>query len=145
MREAIMERFTRIDVAIKAAAVSDFKVSKTPREKIKKQDRLTLELVRTPDILAEMGKAKKDQILVGFAAETEDLEANAKKKLKAKNLDLVVANDVSREDTGIGKETNQVMIIDRMGSTQELPDMPKKEVARIILDEVVLLLKAKAD
>lgn len=145
MREAIMERFARIDVAIKAAAVSDFKVSKIPREKIKKQDRLILELVRTPDILAELGKVKKDQILVGFAAETEDLVANAKKKLKAKNLDMVVANDVSREDTGIGKETNQVVIIGRMGSIRELPNMPKQEVARTILDEVVLLLKEKAD
>jgi len=103
----------------------------------------TLELERTKDILEEVGKKKGDRILVGFAAETEDLTINARKKLIAKNLDFIVANDVTKADAGFGTDTNQVRILYRSGKTKDLPLMSKEEVSQLILDEVAELLKQK--
>jgi phosphopantothenoylcysteine decarboxylase/phosphopantothenate--cysteine ligase len=143
MKNAVLEKFGEVDVVIKAAAVTDFKPKRVSKEKIKKKNKLILELVSTPDILAELGRLKKDQVLVGFAAESENLIANAKEKLKSKNLDLVVANDVSKQDIGIGKELNQVAIIDRLGRVEELPVMSKQEVAQKILDRIAVCLKRK--
>lgn len=142
MRDVVMKKFEQVDVVIKAAAVADFELSQVSKEKIKKKNGLTLKLIKTPDILAELGKLKKGQLLVGFAAESENLIANAKEKLKNKNLDLVVANDISNEDFGVGKEINQVTIIDKLGRIEELPVMRKQEIAHAILDRVSDLLKS---
>jgi len=141
MREVVINKAPQCDVVIKAAAVSDYRPKLRAGQKLKKNTKtLTLELVRNPDILAELGKRKdKDSrrpILVGFAAETESLLANAREKLKNKNLDLIVANDVSRSDAGFQVDTNQVKLIFKEGQIKELPLMSKEEVAHRILDHV---------
>ncbi|NLO22662.1 MAG: bifunctional phosphopantothenoylcysteine decarboxylase/phosphopantothenate--cysteine ligase CoaBC [Syntrophomonadaceae bacterium] len=133
------------DIIIGAAAVGDFKASRAANQKIKKMENksgsLTLELVSTPDILKTLGQAKKPgQVMVGFAAETQDLIDNAKKKLESKNLDFIVANDVTMEGAGFAADTNIVTIIERNGETRSLPLMSKKEVAASIIDSVVNLL-----
>jgi len=129
---------------IKAAAVSDYRPVKVSQHKLKKGDPYeTLELERTRDILEELGKKKGDQILVGFAAETEDLIVNAGRKLKEKNLDLIVANDVTKTGAGFGSDTNQVKILRPSGETKDLPIMSKEEASHAILDEIVNLLKQK--
>jgi phosphopantothenoylcysteine decarboxylase/phosphopantothenate--cysteine ligase len=113
---------------------------KVSKSKIKRQQvaSLTLELERTPDIL---GEVKGKFLRVGFAAESENLVANAKEKLKKKQLDLIAANDITAKGSGIGVDTNQVVIIDRKGKIEELPLLPKREVADRIVDKVVKLLK----
>jgi phosphopantothenoylcysteine decarboxylase / phosphopantothenate---cysteine ligase len=118
MAEAVWGRFDEADVCIMAAAVCDFRPKKMAAGKIKKAsfDR-TLELEPTPDILAELGRRKKSQILVGFAAETDDLEKNAHEKLVRKGLDFIVANDASAFDA----ETNRVALISREGKVETLP------------------------
>jgi phosphopantothenoylcysteine decarboxylase/phosphopantothenate--cysteine ligase len=98
-------------------------------------------LQKTPDILQEIGKRKGRRFLVGFAAETEDLIENARRKLLQKNLDLIVANAISQPQGGFGQESNQVKIIDREGRVEEIPLLPKAEVAEIILDRIVRCLK----
>jgi phosphopantothenoylcysteine decarboxylase/phosphopantothenate--cysteine ligase len=133
------------DIIIGAAAVGDFRAARTADQKIKKMenksDSLTLELVGTPDILKTLGQAKKPgQIMVGFAAETQDLIDNAKKKLESKNLDFIVANDVTMEGAGFATDTNIVTIIERNGRIRSLPLMSKKEVAASIIDSVANLL-----
>jgi phosphopantothenoylcysteine decarboxylase/phosphopantothenate--cysteine ligase len=100
---------------------------------------LTLELVPNPDILKEIGALKEDRILVGFAAETGELLRQAERKLKEKNLDLIVANDVSKEGAGFSYDTNVVLMLDSNGEIEELPLLPKRTVARRILDRVVQL------
>ncbi|HSB05309.1 MAG TPA: bifunctional phosphopantothenoylcysteine decarboxylase/phosphopantothenate--cysteine ligase CoaBC [Thermodesulfobacteriota bacterium] len=144
MRQAVLDRLERCSVVIKAAAVSDYRPVKTSKNKLKKGDPFqSLELERTKDILAEIGKKKGDRILVGFAAETEDLIANARKKLKEKNLDLIVANDVTQADAGFGSDANRVRILYPSGEVKDLPLLSKEEVSQAILDEVVNLLKQK--
>lgn len=133
------------DIIIGAAAVGDFRASQAADQKIKKMENksqsLTLELVSTPDILKTLGQAKKPgQIMVGFAAETQDLINNAKKKLESKNLDFIVANDVTMEGAGFAGDTNIVTLIKRDGESCSLPLMSKKEVAASIIDGVVNLL-----
>jgi phosphopantothenoylcysteine decarboxylase/phosphopantothenate--cysteine ligase len=129
---------------IKAAAVSDFRPKGISQQKLKKADApRSLELEKTEDILAEIGKKKGDRILVGFAAETEGLIENAQKKLKEKNLDLIVANDVTKTDAGFDTDTNQVKILYPSGEIKNLPLMSKEEVSQVILDEVAKLLKQK--
>jgi phosphopantothenoylcysteine decarboxylase/phosphopantothenate--cysteine ligase len=119
--------------------VADFRPVKIVQEKIKKggSRSLYLELENTPDILKELRKVKKDQLIVGFALETEDLVANAEKKLKEKGLDFIVANDPS---SGFGKDTNKVILIDRKGRVDTLPSLHKDDVAGRILDWVSELL-----
>jgi len=144
MRQAVLCRADRSDVIIKAAAVSDYRPGETARQKIKKDDGpLTINLVKNPDILAELGASKKEAgcILVGFAAETEKLTLNAKDKLHRKNLDLIVANDVTRKDSGFEADTNQVQIIYRDGRVEDLPLMSKDALADQILDRIVMLGK----
>ena len=144
MRQAVLNHLEKCTVVIKAAAVSDYRPVEVSEHKLKKGDLYqTLELERTKDILEEVGKKKGDRILVGFAAETEDLITNARKKLIEKNLDLIVANDVSRVDAGFGAETNQVKILYPSGEIKDLPLMSKEEVSMVILDEVVNLLNLK--
>lgn len=143
MREMVLKRFEQVEVVIMTAAVSDFKLPEVSKTKIKKQAKLVLELVGTQDILAELGKLKKRQLLAGFAAESENLVVNARQKLESKNLDLVVANDISREDIGIGKELNQVVIIDKFGRVEEFPVMSKYEIAQRVIDRIVALIESR--
>jgi len=143
MREAVLKHFPEVDILIKAAAVADYRVRDVKDQKIKKQNgQLILELEKTPDILEELGRRKGDKVLVGFAAETERLLTHAEEKLRRKNLDFVVVNDVSRKDAGFEVETNAIQIIHRNGKVADFPLMTKEKVAEVILEEV---LKLKAD
>jgi phosphopantothenoylcysteine decarboxylase/phosphopantothenate--cysteine ligase len=144
MKQAVFACYQENDVIIKAAAVLDYKPRETAGHKIKKEDgNQSLELVRTPDILEELGRAKEDTnyLLVGFAAETEDLLSNASQKLARKNLDMIVANDVSRDDAGFETDTNLVRIIYRDGEREDLPLMTKQEVANHLLGRIKKLWK----
>ncbi len=137
MSQAVKEHFEWADAVIKAAAVSDFTPARPCDYKMKKDEcGDTIELSRTEDILLSLGKNKGKTILVGFAAETDDVRKNAKKKLTEKNLDMIVANDVSKENSGFAVDTNIVRIIGREGPEEELPLMKKEEVADRILDRV---------
>ncbi len=141
MRGAVMGRFDEATVVVKAAAVADYRPARPRGRKIKKQEAaLRLDLEPTPDILGELGRRKKGQVLVGFAAETDDVVANARDKLAKKNLDLIVANDVGASDSGFGVDTNRVTILARAGAAEALPLLSKREVADRILDRVVALL-----
>lgn len=141
MLKAIEEYFDECDVLIKAAAPLDYRPEVVSNKKIKKQDgSLNIKFVRNPDILAHFGKLKKKQILVGFAAETDDVIENAIKKIKIKNLDLIVANDVTMKNAGFRSNTNIATIIDRKGHKENYPQMTKEELAKIILDKVEKLL-----
>ena len=145
MRKAVFAHLKDCSVVIKAAAVSDYRPKEISRMKLKKTSSNTsLELERTRDILGEIGKKKGKRILVGFAAETEDLISNARKKLKEKNLDLIVVNDVMKPGAGFASETNQVKFLYPSGETKDLPLMSKEEVSQFILDEVVSLLNRKS-
>ncbi len=141
MREAVMERLAKATVVVKAAAVADYRPAERSEQKIKKgqEAELGLTLEKTTDILAELGQCKTTQLLVGFAAETTDLVENARKKLETKNLDLIVANDVSRSDAGFDVDTNAVRLLYRDGSSEELPLLSKDEVAQQLLDRIVRL------
>jgi len=139
MQKAVAKAVTKADALIMAAAVTDYQPKATAKDKIKKdKPDLKLELVRTPDILAEV---KGRFIRVGFAAESNDIVANAKKKLAGKKLDMIVANDITAADSGFGVDTNKVIIIDKKGKVAKLPLMSKHEVADKILDRVVGLVK----
>jgi len=131
-------------VVIKAAAVADYRPVERKGTKIKKQaDEVTLTLVKNPDILAELGRLKKRPFLVGFAAETSRLEEYAARKLAGKNLDMIVANDVSSGDAGFNVDTNRALLLFRDGARQECPLMSKDELANRILDQVVLRLPTR--
>lgn len=145
MQRAVADRVGPATVVIAAAAVSDYRPAAASPSKIKKTDgAVTLELVRTPDILKGLGEAKGGRVLVGFAAETEDLVANARKKLEAKSLDLVVANDVTAAGAGFGGDTNAAVLLRRDGGRVDVPLASKREVAERILDEVRALRAARA-
>jgi len=144
MREAVMGRVKECAVVIKAAAVADYRPVERKGTKIKKQaDEVTLTLVKNPDILAELGRLKKRPFLVGFAAETSRLEEYAARKLAGKNLDMIVANDVSSGDAGFNVDTNRALLLFRDGARQECPLMSKDELANRILDQVVLRLPTR--
>jgi phosphopantothenoylcysteine decarboxylase/phosphopantothenate--cysteine ligase len=144
MRKDVFIHLKGSTVVIKAAAVSDYRPKMTSQKKIKKGDsEYTLVLERTKDILGEIGKKKENRVLVGFAAETEDLISNARKKLEEKNLDFIVVNDVTEPGAGFEVDTNQVKILYPSGKVRDLPLMTKEEVSQIILDEVVHLLKLR--
>jgi phosphopantothenoylcysteine decarboxylase/phosphopantothenate--cysteine ligase len=139
MKDAVTKALKSAHALIMAAAVADYQSKTVAKEKIKKTGQsLTLELVRTPDIL---GEVKGNFIKVGFAAESENVIENATKKLKKKQLDFIVANDITDASSGFGVDTNQVTIIDNKGKTDRLPLMTKREVADKILDRVVKRLK----
>jgi len=130
MLTAVMERFDAADIIVKAAAVADYRPAVRHTSKMKKKDdRLVLELEKTPDILAEAGRRKTKQLLVGFAAETDNLEAHALDKLRRKNCDLLVANDVTAPGAGFGTDTNSVVVFDGSGRVAEWTLMPKREIA----------------
>lgn len=142
MYNAIIDNFDENQVIIKSAAVADYKPKNYSDKKIKKSDDdLVIELDRNKDIAYELGKMKKDKILVAFAAETNDLIENAKGKIKKKNLDFIVANDLTEKGAGFGTDTNIVNIIDKDGNIAKYPQMKKDEVADVILDKVKSLLE----
>ncbi|KXZ39596.1 phosphopantothenoylcysteine decarboxylase / phosphopantothenate--cysteine ligase [Alkalithermobacter thermoalcaliphilus JW-YL-7 = DSM 7308] len=144
MYNAVMENIKDQHVIIKSAAVADYKPKKVSDRKIKKtDDNLFIELERNNDILKEIGQIKQDKILVGFAAETHDLIENAKQKIKKKNLDFIVANDLLQEGAGFGVDTNIVKIIDKNGDIHPFPKMSKEDIANVILDKIKLLLENK--
>ncbi len=143
MRNAVIENMPDSSIIIKAAAVADYRPSQASASKIKKKKGpLSIDLDRNPDIIEEIGRSKGDKILVGFAMETDNLIENAMGKLAAKNMDLIVANDLSRPDAGFQADTNLVKIIDAEGSIDELPLLDKTEVADRILDKTILIKKA---
>jgi len=139
MKKEVFKHFSEADIIISAAAVADFRPRDVFAGKIKKEksEKPLIELERTPDILYELGKKKGDKILVGFAAETENLAANALKKLKEKRLDLIVANDISAKEAGFGSDNNRARLINSKGSLRELSLMPKIDMAGKILDEIL--------
>ena len=141
MYHAVLEATPKADALIMAAAVADYQPRSTASSKIKKKTgKLVLELVNTPDILAEV---RGDFIRVGFAAETDNLISNATDKLKRKQLDLIVANDVTLPGSGFGSDSNKVVLIDRQNQVQDLPLLPKQEVAHLILDHLLALLSKR--
>lgn len=144
MYEKVMDLYDHQDVVIKAAAVADYRPAEQSLQKMKKsEDDLLIKMVRNPDILLELGKRKKHQILVGFAAETEDLVEHASEKLRRKNLDLIVANDVSQEGTGFHHDTNQVMVIHQNGEIIELPLAKKEVIAEEIIRQIAAMVTVK--
>ena len=141
MYDEVITNLDDNDVIIKSAAVADYKPANYYDKKIKKSDDdLYLKLERNKDIAKEIGKLKKDKILVGFAAETDDIIENAKSKVIKKNMDFIVANDLTKEGAGFSVDTNIVKIIDKEGDITDYPIMKKEEVANIILDKIKLLL-----
>jgi phosphopantothenoylcysteine decarboxylase/phosphopantothenate--cysteine ligase len=145
MRQAVFAHLEGSSVVIKAAAVSDYRPKVVSEKKMKKGDpEHLLALEKTKDILEELGKKKGNRILVGFAAETEDLVAHAQKKLQEKNLDLIVVNDVTQPGAGFGSDTNEVKILSASGQKKDLPLATKEEISGAILDHVVALLREKA-
>ena len=141
MRTAILESCAHADALVMAAAVSDYRTNQVADQKIKKhesEDLVSLQMVKTPDFFSEV---PSEVLRVGFAAETENLIENAKSKIDSKNLSLIAANDVTREGSGFGTDTNQVTLIDKSGRTEELPLLSKYEVGHRLLDRIVGLLK----
>lgn len=139
MKTTVFEYHEKMDVIIKAAAVADYRPFESADQKIKKtKDDISIKLVKNPDILFELGKSShiKGRVLVGFAAETENIMDNAQEKIIKKNLDMIVVNDVSRKDAGFDVDTNKVNFIFRDGSNEELPLLSKDEVANRLLDKI---------
>ncbi|ULQ49801.1 bifunctional phosphopantothenoylcysteine decarboxylase/phosphopantothenate--cysteine ligase CoaBC [Liquorilactobacillus nagelii] len=136
MEQKMLEFYQQADFVIMAAAVADFRPAKTAEQKIKKQelDQLTLRLVRNPDILAELGRKKQKQLLVGFAAETQELLHNATQKMQQKKVDLLVANDVSRHDIGFGTSQNEVVFLQPDVAPELLSKRSKEKIADKIFD-----------
>ncbi len=144
MRKAVLSRLSEATVVIKAAAVADYKPKQSAQQKIKRRGPLSLELEPTADILAEVASKRSSQIVVGFAAETEDVLENARKKLESKPVDAIVVNDVSRKGIGMDSERNAVTII-TPGETIEVPESTKWEVAHRVLDAVVRIKQQRAE
>lgn len=142
MQAAIGKLSAQMDVIVMSAAVSDYRPLQAAPQKMKKMaEQLDITLVKNPDILAKLGQSKPaHQVLVGFAAETENLIANATQKLQKKNLDFIVANDLTQAGSGFGCDTNQVKIIDRRGQITDLPCMSKREAANRVLDRIEQIL-----
>jgi phosphopantothenoylcysteine decarboxylase/phosphopantothenate--cysteine ligase len=143
MREAVLQHLGAATIVIKAAAVADYRARQIASTKIKGKRDLTLELTPNPDILAEVAARRTGAFVVGFAAETNDVVAHARQKLESKGIDLLVANDVSREGIGFDAEDNEVLLLDRWGGQEALPRMPKADVADAILSRI-LALRARA-
>ena len=137
MRDAVMERLAEATIIVKSAAVADYHLSRVPKQKVKKTaTRMSLELDPTPDILAEVGAKKGDRLLIGFAAETENLDRSARGKLESKNCDMVVANLVGQDGTGFESDQNEVLLVLRSGESIPLARAPKREIAGRIFDHV---------
>ncbi len=145
MREAVLGHLDEADAVVKAAAVADWRPADVAGEKLKKDAGAPrFELVPTPDILSELGERKGDRVLVGFAAETEHLEEAGRRKLESKGVDLIVVNEVGREGTGFGSETNDAMILSAAGDDEPMRSWTKPELAGAILDRVVKVLAERS-
>ncbi|HWQ73091.1 MAG TPA: bifunctional phosphopantothenoylcysteine decarboxylase/phosphopantothenate--cysteine ligase CoaBC [Desulfitobacteriaceae bacterium] len=141
MYEAVMERFPENDIIVKAAAVADYRPVDISEQKIKKQkSNLYVELISNPDILDEIGRKKTHQFLVGFAAETENLFQYAQEKMARKNVDLLVANDVTKPGAGFGSPTNIVSFLFRDGKRKDWPKLQKIEIARHLIREITVMM-----
>ena len=144
MHAAVLAEYDAVDAVVKAAAVADYRPAEIAAHKIKKSDgELTLTLTRNPDILYELGQKKRHQILVGFAAETQNVAEYARGKLAKKNLDFIVANNVAERDAGFGVPTNHVQIFYADGRAEDHPLMPKAELAGVILDRLEEALQGR--
>jgi phosphopantothenoylcysteine decarboxylase/phosphopantothenate--cysteine ligase len=146
MFEEIDKRFEEIDILIMSAAVSDYRAAQEADEKVKKEgtsDVTVIELTENPDILKTMGEKKTHQFLVGFAAETSNLESYAKEKLKEKNLDMIVGNEVGHDDRGFDSDHNEVVIITKEGQHLYVPKTTKKYIANILVDKIVDEMRIK--
>jgi phosphopantothenoylcysteine decarboxylase/phosphopantothenate--cysteine ligase len=148
MRDAVMDRLAGTDILIGAAAVADFRPAEAADQKIKKapgQEELMVRLVRNPDILAEVAARRSEtgrpRVVVGFAAETQDLIANAAAKLSAKKLDIIAANDVTQPDSGFGSDDNRVTLLFADGRQEMLPIMSKGDVAERVLMAALALVR----
>ncbi|WP_428908706.1 bifunctional phosphopantothenoylcysteine decarboxylase/phosphopantothenate--cysteine ligase CoaBC [Niallia sp. Krafla_26] len=142
MYDAVLNRFNQTDIVIKAAAVADYRPKSVSHQKIKKQSGdQVIELERTYDILFELGKRKNEQLLIGFAAETNNMEEYARKKLDSKNADMIVANNIQEIGAGFDVDTNIVTFYKKNGEIKNWPKLTKKEVAKKILEEIQILLK----
>ncbi len=142
MYDVVMKLMEKADIIIKSAAVADYRPAEISNEKIKKsEDEMTIKLQRNPDILQELGKVKGNRVLIGFAMETQNLIENAKAKVQKKNLDFIVANDLRTEGAGFAGDTNMVKIIDRQGNIEEVPLIRKSELADIILDKAISVIR----
>jgi phosphopantothenoylcysteine decarboxylase/phosphopantothenate--cysteine ligase len=140
MRRAVLQVLPAATLVIKAAAVADYRVTGRAETKMRSgQTGLSLALAPNPDILAEVARQTGGRFVVGFAAETGDLRANARAKLESKGIDLVVANDVGRSDIGFDVDDNEVVLLDRWGHAVDVPKMPKLQLADVILDRVQTL------
>jgi phosphopantothenoylcysteine decarboxylase/phosphopantothenate--cysteine ligase len=144
MYQKVMESYKDYDVLVMVAAVADYRCEEISQKKIKKsQEEMTIKLVKNPDIAKELGKVKDNRILVGFSAETENVEKNALEKLQSKNMDMIVANDVTQEGAGFSTDTNIVKIIKGKEYIKSFPIMDKTKVADVILDEILLIRSTK--
>ncbi len=145
MRQAVLDHYDSADVVIKTAAVADFRPTVIAQDKVKKDvASLSIALERNPDILAELGARKGQRVLVGFAAETQDLLANAAQKVRSKHLDFIIANDISNPSLGFASDDNQVHILDAAGHIETLPTMAKVHLADYILDRVQTVLAQRS-
>jgi len=142
MYDAVMNNYIEQNIIIKSAAVADYRPETVSTSKIKKTEgNLTLKLVRNPDILKELGRLKEDRVLVGFAAESDNVIENAKGKIKRKNLDFIVANDITEEGAGFGIDTNIVSIIDKSDKIEKIEKCSKIQIAHRILDKANKFIK----
>jgi phosphopantothenoylcysteine decarboxylase/phosphopantothenate--cysteine ligase len=146
LHDAVLAALPESDLLVMAAAVADYRPASVAAQKIKKRDDdLMLQLAKTTDILAATASLANERLVrIGFAAESQDLVSNAADKLERKRLDLIVANDISRTDSGFGTDTNAVVILGRSGGRRELPLLPKREVADRILDEALAIRQSRA-
>ncbi|MGV8146482.1 MAG: bifunctional phosphopantothenoylcysteine decarboxylase/phosphopantothenate--cysteine ligase CoaBC [Alkaliphilus sp.] len=144
MHKAVLDNYSEQDIIIKTAAVADYRIENPVKHKLKKKsDALVLSLVRNPDILKELGELKDNKILVGFAAETDNIIENAKLKIEQKNLDFIVANDINEPEAAFAVDTNIVYLIDKKGNTAKIDKAPKIDIANIILDRIISCAKKK--
>ena len=143
MQQAVLAHYPRATIVVSAAAIADYRPTQTATQKIKKKDgAFSIPLARNPDILAGLGQDKGNRLLVGFATETEDVLHNAERKLHSKNLDMIVANDVTQEGAGFAGDTNIVTLLDRTGQQEPLPLMSKDAVAHAVYDRLLTLKKS---
>ena len=143
MQQAVLAHYPRATIVVSAAAIADYRPAQTATQKIKKKDGdFSIPLARNPDILAGLGQDKGSRLLVGFATETEEVLHNAERKLHAKNLDMIVANDVTQEGAGFAGDTNIVTLLDRTGQQESLPLMSKDAVAHAVYDRLLALKKS---
>ena len=143
MEQAVDSRFDSADAVVMAAAVADFRVVNMANQKIKKMETMTLELVKNPDILYGLGQKKSHQVLIGFAAETERVVEYGMGKVYKKNLDMLVANDVSKSTAGFNVDTNEGYFLFPNQDAKEIPNMSKQEMAKAIVEELATLIQSK--